>query len=142
MNMTTRRYTEAQIRDLARDPSAAVFSVAAADRFGDQGIIGVFILKFLDDECRIDSFLLSCRVIGRGIEKTMLAFIADLARSRGMRRIVGEFIPTAKNRPAAGFFERAGMAKVADRLFAADLSEQVFAYPPTIRLAVQGKAAR
>src|SRR5206468_5221166 len=62
MNMTTRRYTEAQIQQLAADPAFAVFSVSAKDRFGDNGIVGVFILRFDGGACHIDTFLLSCRV--------------------------------------------------------------------------------
>lgn len=111
MNMTTRRYTEARIQSFAGDPAYGVYAVSAKDRFGDHGIIGVLILQHEGDSCLIDTFLLSCRVIGRGIEDTMVQFALEEARERGVGKLVGEFIPTPKNAPAAGFFERAGFAK-------------------------------
>jgi FkbH-like protein len=132
--MTTRRYTESQIQALAGDPLSAVYSVSSKDRFGDNGIIGVFILKFEREECRIDSFLLSCRVIGRGIEQVMLAFIADQARRRGVQTLLAEFLPTPKNQPAAGFYEKMGLAKATETLFRADVRRASLPYPAYIRL--------
>jgi FkbH-like protein len=142
MNMTTRRYTEAQIAAFAGDPRYGVFSVAARDRFGDHGIIGVVIAEFSDSVCRIDTLLLSCRVIGRGIEALMVAFIAELARRRSILHLVGEFIPTPKNAPAAGFYEAAGFRAAGPNEYRADLLEGSFPPPPHIRLAGSGTAAR
>jgi FkbH-like protein len=141
MNMTTRRYTEAQVQQLASAPASAVFSVAAKDRFGDHGIIGVFILKFTGDECRIDTFLLSCRVIGRRIEAAMMAWIADIARARGLRRITAEFIPTAKNQPAAGFYDTVGFRKIDETTFVGDIVDGMMPYPSTIALRGASKPA-
>lgn len=141
-NMTTRRYTEAQIRAFADDPACAVYSVSSRDRFGDDGIIGVFILRFEEPECRIDTFLLSCRVIGREIEQAMLAFIAELARDRGVGTVVGEFLPTAKNKPASGFYERMRFEAMSDTLFRADLQQVAFGHPAHIRLGETTAAAR
>jgi FkbH-like protein len=142
MNMTTRRYTEAQIAAFAGDPRYGVFSVAARDRFGDHGIIGVVIAEFSDSVCRIDTLLLSCRVIGRGIEALMVAFVAELARQRSILHLVGEFIPTPKNAPAAGFYEAAGFRAAGPNEYRADLLEGSFPPPPHIRLAGSGTAAR
>ena len=114
MNTTTRRYTEAQVQSFVTDPECGVYSVSASDRFGDHGIIGVLILQHEGVDCRIDAFLLSCRVIGRGIEETVLEFAAAQARERGRHRLVGEFIPTAKNAPAADVFPKAGFTKIDD----------------------------
>ena len=141
MNMTTRRYTEAQIQGLASDPASAVFSVASKDRFGDEGIVGVMILRFTDAECVVDSLLLSCRVIGRGIEQLMLSVIADEARAKGLRRLRAEFFATKKNSPAAGFYERAGMTRESDSVFTADLDQTAFAPPSHIRSARAPRAA-
>lgn len=141
MNMTTRRYTEAQVRSLVSDPLRAVFSVSSKDRFGDDGIVGVMILIFSGEDCVIDTLLLSCRVIGRGIEQAMLAFIADVSRERGLRAVVGEFIPTPKNQPASGFYERMGFKKVGETRFRNVLDETSFPYPPHIALAPTGQMA-
>ncbi|OFV93313.1 MAG: hypothetical protein A3H95_05880 [Acidobacteria bacterium RIFCSPLOWO2_02_FULL_64_15] len=140
LNMTTRRYTEAQIQSFVNDPGCSAFSVSSKDRFGDDGIIGVCILKHCGDDSLIDTFLMSCRVIGRGIEQLMLAFIADLSRTKGARRLVGEFIATAKNQPAEGIYEKGGLKKVSETRFHADLGATSLSYPPHIRLVTAPEA--
>jgi FkbH-like protein len=134
MNMTTRRYTEAQIHAFAGDPARAVLSVSARDRFGDHGIIGVLILEFGRTECLIDTFLLSCRVIGRGIEEVMTAFVAEMARERGIARVIGEFLQTPKNAPAAGVYERCGFIRAGETRFEFVLGERPMPYPAHVRL--------
>jgi FkbH-like protein len=134
-NMTTRRYTDAEIEAMARDPRYAVLSVTSRDRFGSDGIVGVCILQFSGSECVIDSFLLSCRVIGRGIEQLMLATAAELARRRGVHTIAAEFIPTRKNKPAEGFYARAGFPAAEGTWFRASLADVAFAPPRHIRVA-------
>jgi FkbH-like protein len=136
MNMTTRRYSEAEIRAFTTDPSAAVFAVSSNDRFGDNGIIGVLILRFSAGACTIDTFLLSCRVIGRGIEQAMMAFIAEFCSARGIYSLVAEFFTTAKNQPAAGFYERCGLQRTGDTEFAADLRNLPLKRPAHIRVDV------
>lgn len=107
-NMTTRRYTEDDIRQLAAHPDTDIYSVSAKDRFGDNGLTGVAIVKKGDVEWSIDTFLLSCRVIGRRIEETLLAYILDQARRSGASRVCGEFISTKKNAVAKDFYEKNG----------------------------------
>lgn len=137
LNMTTRRYTEAQVQAMAADPRWAVYAVSSRDRFGDDGIVGVFIVEFGRDTAVIDTFLLSCRVIGRGIERFMMASIAELAQARGLRTLVGEFIPTAKNKPAAGLYEQAGFTASGGHRLSADLDAVRFPYPTHIRRAAE-----
>ncbi|MGH8523476.1 MAG: HAD-IIIC family phosphatase [Gammaproteobacteria bacterium] len=134
MNLTTRRYTEAQIQAFMQDPNAAVFFVASKDRFGDNGIVGVFILKFDSATCLIDTFLLSCRVIGRNIEDAVVAFIADFARAKGVKLLVGEYLPTARNKPASDMYPRLGFSRIGDRRFEAVLEYEEFGCPAHIRL--------
>ena len=133
MNLTTRRYTEANIQTFTNDPNSFLFSVSSRDRFGDNGIVGVFILKIHGEECRIDTFLLSCRVIGRNIEQSMIAFIADFAKKQGAKALVGEYLPTAKNQPAAGMYKNFHLKEVSDTLFTADLEQQEFDFPSYIK---------
>ena len=134
-NMTTRRYTDVQVQSFATDASRAVLSVASRDRFGNDGIVGVCILEFRGVECVIDTFLLSCRVIGRGIEQSMLASAAGLARERGATSLAAEFLPTKKNKPAEGFYERSGFTRVDDTWYRAGLGHGAFPFPSHIRLA-------
>lgn len=140
MNMTTRRYTEAQVRAFAADSGKGVFSVTAKDRFGDHGIIGVMILDYAD-ACRIDTFLLSCRVIGRGIEEAMIAFASEQAAARRLDRLVGEFLPTPKNKPAEGFYARIGFADQGDGTLVADLRERQFPVPHYLDVVAAGTEA-
>ena len=133
MNLTTRRYTEANIQTFTNDPNSFVFSVSSIDRFGDNGIVGVFILKIHGEECRIDTFLLSCRVIGRNIEQLMIAFIADFAKKQSAKALVGEYLPTAKNQPASDMYEKFKFKKISDTLFTANLKQQEFEYPSYIK---------
>jgi len=80
-NLTTRRYTESQIAEMAKHPAWNIFSIRVRDRFGDHGIVGVAITHDQGDQCEVDTFLLSCRVIGRTIETALLAHIAKSAAS-------------------------------------------------------------
>lgn len=109
-NMTTRRYSEEEIARLAVSPQYLVVSLRAQDKFGDNGTVGVAIAEKGNPAWRIDDFLLSCRVIGRRIEETLLAYIVQEAHKSGVASLTGEFMPTKKNAPAKGFYEKNGFA--------------------------------
>jgi FkbH-like protein len=136
-NLTTRRYTEAEVEALARDPGWRIVSVAAKDRFGDHGIVGVMFIRINADNCKVDTFLMSCRVLGLGIEQYMLSFAAGVARRAKVGKLVGEFIPTSKNKVAADMYSRLGLRKLSDTLFCADVDEPIFETPKHIRPAVE-----
>jgi FkbH-like protein len=91
---------------------SVVYSVEVSDRFGDLGLTGVAIVHTAVGAWVIDSFLLSCRVLGRGIEDALLAHIINRARKAGARRLHGRFIPTAKNAPARDFYSTRGFLRV------------------------------
>jgi FkbH-like protein len=114
-NLTTRRYSGQDIERLSATPGWAIYSVRARDRFGDSGIVGVAILHAASGEAEIDTLLLSCRVIGRGIETALLAFLVDECRAGAVRQLQGWFYPTAKNSPAAEFYMKHGFAKAAEK---------------------------
>ncbi|MDP8230754.1 MAG: HAD-IIIC family phosphatase [Candidatus Gorgyraea atricola] len=103
-NMTTRRYSEKDIRDILDSGRYLVASVSVKDKFGDNGITGVIIVEKGAGICRIDTFLLSCRILGREIEKALLAFIVQEVKREGCKRLIGEFISTKKNAPAKDFY--------------------------------------
>lgn len=134
LNVTTRRYSEADINRMAEDPMASVLAVSVKDKFGDNGIVGVLIAKHEGEECRIDTLLLSCRVIGRNIEASMVAYLAEQARVRGANRLVGEFIPTPKNAPAADLFRRLGFEPLGETRYEADLKRGALVAPSYIRV--------
>ena len=85
--------------------------VRVRDRFGDAGVVGLALARNEGDSCHIDSLLLSCRVIGRGIETALLAYLGEHALRTGARRLVGEFIATKKNAPCANFYTDHGFTK-------------------------------
>jgi FkbH-like protein len=111
-NMTSRRYQLTEIETFAAQKEWGVFSVQVADTFGDNGIVGAMIFRQEAEALRLDTFLLSCRVIGRRIEDVMLAFLVRQARLRQCRQLLGEFISTGKNIPARHFFETHGFQKI------------------------------
>lgn len=102
-NLSTRRYNEAEISALATAPDASVLWMRVSDRFGDNGLIAVAILRFKNSVCDIDTFLMSCRVIGRGVETGFLACIADEATRAGCSRIRADYFVTKKNAPVKDF---------------------------------------
>jgi FkbH-like protein len=112
-NLTTQRYTESDLRAFLAEPTTIAQCHRLKDTFGDNGIISV-VLGRIDAQgrCLIDTWLMSCRVLGRGVEATVLnAFCAD-ARSRGAAELVGKFRPTAKNGMVAGHYEKMGFVPV------------------------------
>ncbi len=105
-NMTTRRYSEENIKQFSENSNSIVLSVRVEDKFGDNGITGAVIIEKKKKEWIIDSFLLSCRIIGRKIEDVILAYIAEEARKENVDSIIGVFIPTNKNNPAKEFYAK------------------------------------
>ena len=87
---------------------ARVYTINVADRFGDNGIVGIAIVRRDGAAEELDTFLLSCRVIGRTVETAILAKIIEEARKAGTRTLNGRFIPTKKNAPAREFFPSHG----------------------------------
>ncbi|MGD0777779.1 MAG: HAD-IIIC family phosphatase [Candidatus Solibacter sp.] len=107
-NLTTRRYTEQQIAVMAATPNWRVWSLRVRDRYADNGLVGVAIARIDGEVCEIDSFLMSCRVIGRTLETALLAHLAADARERGAKVLQGWLLPTKKNAPAREFYREHG----------------------------------
>jgi FkbH-like protein len=114
-NLTTIRYSEAELTTLAQDPAVDLLCLRLRDRFGDYGIIAVCISRQTSDVLSIESWIMSCRVLGRGVEELTVALLADAARRRGCRRLVGHFIPSAKNALVSDLYPRLGFTPIADR---------------------------
>jgi FkbH-like protein len=110
-NLTTRRYTEPQVTEMAKRPNWNILSIKVRDRFGDHGLVGVAITHDEGEQCEVDTFLLSCRVIGRTVETALLAHLAESAAQRGCKRLVGWFLPTKKNAPARDFYQQHGFER-------------------------------
>ncbi|UCE06741.1 MAG: HAD family hydrolase [bacterium] len=107
-NLTTRRYSEADIKSYMEAVDVDVLSLKLMDKFGDSGIVGVCILKYNEQKAVIDTFLLSCRILGRGVEDVFVIQALKLAKQRGCEAVIGEFYPTAKNAQVKDFFPKQG----------------------------------
>ena len=103
-NFTTIRRNDGEIRRLA-ESGLECRAVEVRDRFGDYGLVGVMIFGCRGAELEVDTFLLSCRVLGRGVEHRMLDELGEIARRRQMSQIAATLIPTKKNQPARDFLE-------------------------------------
>jgi len=111
-NLTTKRYQEEDIKNFSKDKKKIVGCAQIEDKFGDNGITSVFIVKKdNEEEWIIDTFLLSCRVIGRGVEEGILDHIINEAKKNNVKRIIGNFIPTKKNKPSESFLPNFGFEK-------------------------------
>ncbi len=139
-NLTTRRYTEQQIADMAARPGWHIFSIRVKDRFGDHGLVGVAIAHDQGAQCEVDTFLLSCRVIGRTVETALLAHLAKSAAERGCKRLAGWFLPTKKNAPARDFYKQHGFQRQESNgtgsLWVLDLNNSPLRSPDWITLKV------
>lgn len=108
-NLRTVRYTDDEIAKLAEDPEIIDLAFTLKDKFGDNGLIGVIIMKPIDKETLfIDTWFMSCRVLKRGMENFMLNQAVEKARERGFKKIIGEYIPTLKNGIVANHYPSLG----------------------------------
>ena len=112
-NLRTVRYTEADIEDMAKNPDVIDLSFTLEDKFGDNGLIVVVIMKKLDEETLfVDTWFMSCRVLKRGMENFTLNTMVEFARSKGYKRIIGEYIPTPKNKMVEMHYPNLGFTKI------------------------------
>jgi FkbH-like protein len=96
-NLTTRRYSETEVAQVERAPDCFTLQVRLSDTFGDNGMISVIICRARGDAWEIDTWLMSCRVLGRGVEDMVLREILQHARERGIARLIGVYRPTERN---------------------------------------------
>jgi FkbH-like protein len=111
-NLTTRRHGLAQIEAFMQDPDCVHFSMRLRDRFTDHGLVALMIALQRGHILEIDTWLMSCRVIGRTVERTMLAHLCEHAAQRGVTTIRGLYIPAAKNQLAKDAYSQFGFLAV------------------------------
>jgi FkbH-like protein len=130
-NLTTRRYSEAEIAAMQSKSDIFTLQARLEDIFGDNGMISVVICRQNGQRWEVDSWIMSCRVLGRRVEETILQYLVGQARQRGITEIIGRYIPTAKNGLVRDHFSRLGFAQTASldgettwRLVVNDYSEK------------------
>lgn len=109
-NLTTKRYTEHEIEELINSNEYIIYSIKVSDKFGDTGITGLAIININDDIALIDSFIMSCRIMGRNIEYVFIDYILKMLFSQGINHVSASYCKTAKNAPVAEFYDKAGFA--------------------------------
>lgn len=106
MNLSTRRINDSQLDKLINDKNYNIFSCQVSDKFGDMGLVGVLSFKISKREIKIVDFILSCRVFGRSIEKSMLLKVIEILKKRKINKIVFKYIKTEKNKPCLLFLKK------------------------------------
>jgi FkbH-like protein len=107
-NLTTRRYAAEELAGFVRDPAWRIYTLRARDCFGDHGVVAAALVRTEAKRWIIDSLIMSCRVIGYGVETAFLAAVVAGARAQGISAVVGEYIATKKNAPARDFYSKHG----------------------------------
>jgi FkbH-like protein len=135
MNLATRRLTEAELAEWAALPGHHLWSFRVSDRLGDSGLTGIASLIERDGDCCVADYVLSCRVMGRRVEETIVAWLVGQAKRLGARRLVAEFMPTPKNQPCLDFLRRSGLDEAVEHRFTFDLDAD-YPHPDAVTLVV------
>lgn len=111
-NLTTRRYTQAELAELHAAPDFELLYCACRDRFADEGVTGLVILRKAGLEWSVDTLLLSCRVLGWGVERALAGAVCDFAARHGATTLTAEYVRTARNGQTEWFYRELGFAAV------------------------------
>ena len=126
-NLRTVRYTEAEIEQIAKDDKYLTLSFSLKDKFGDYGLISVVIMeKQNENTLFLNTWLMSCRVLKRGMEEFIINSIIKTAKENGFSKVVGEYIKTPKNAMVENIYSKLGFEDLGDGKFEADVDGFVF----------------
>ncbi len=120
MNLSTRRLTAVELEAWADDPRHTLLTFRVADRFGDYGLTAIVGLTFADRVGHLTDYLLSCRVMGRRVEETMLHVAVARCRAQGARQLIADFRSTPRNAPCLDFLRRSGLREIETHRFVWD----------------------
>lgn len=133
-NLTGRRYTEDQISGLINGKNTLVLTISSKDTIGDMGLVGVIIAKKADKSLLVDTLLMSCRVLGRGIEDAALFALTKFGNKHKVSSLIGEFVETNKNGLAKDFFTSHHFTSQKDGFFIYRLNQKEIKNPSWIKL--------
>jgi FkbH-like protein len=111
-NLTTRRYTSAEVEAISQDASFITLYGRLADKFGDNGLVSILIGRLINETVELDLWLMSCRVLNREMEFAMFDALVEQCQARGIRKIVGVYIPSKKNGMVVGHYAGLGFARL------------------------------
>ncbi|MBP9853334.1 MAG: HAD-IIIC family phosphatase [Candidatus Omnitrophica bacterium] len=124
-NLTTKRYQAHEIKALITNGEAGIYGLRYRDQFGDEGVVGAAIVRYAADIAAVDTFLLSCRILGRDVEfQFMQMMLTDLAQN-GISELLAEFIPTTKNNLAEKFFVQCGFDEIESKRYKAQITRLI-----------------
>jgi FkbH-like protein len=140
MNLSTRRMTQSEFAAWSAVANHQVRVFHVSDRFGDSGLAGILSAEINSGRCQIVDFVLSCRVMGRKVEETMLHVVTRYARAVQIRQVCAVYVPTARNAPCHSFFQKSGLCAQSETEFTWDTVRE---YPlhPAIRLVFDAEYA-
>jgi FkbH-like protein len=121
MNLSTRRMTEGELKEWIGRGDCIFRTFRVSDRFGDSGLTGIASMRVEGQTARVVDFVLSCRVMGRKVEETMLHVLNSLAQSENLVKLVARYLKTAKNMPCLRFFENSGLECPEGNVFSWDV---------------------
>lgn len=113
-NLTTRRYAISEIQALMMSAEADVWSVEVGDRFGKAGLTGVLVVRYGAQSAEVENLLMSCRVLGRGVEFALWRPVLDAALARGCGELTAGYLASAKNLQVADYYDRLGLTLVGE----------------------------
>lgn len=125
-NLRTVRYTEAEIEQIAKNPNYIALYYTLKDKFGDYGLVSVVIMEKKDkDTLFINEWLMSCRVLKRGMEEFVVNEFVEIAKNSGYKKIIGEYIPTKKNHMVSGLYKQFGFFEIDEFHFELNVADYV-----------------
>lgn len=133
-NLTTVRRSEAEIRALIDSNEYAVRAIRVSDRFGDYGLVGVGIIERSNEAWQIDTLLMSCRVLGRGVETAFIHALVAEAMALGAPAVLGRFVATAKNAQVEDLYPRHGFMPVGDGTYRLAADDELVESPAHISI--------
>lgn len=135
-NVTTRRHSESDMKSFYNDRTYTILELSVKDKFGDYGLVGVAITieDQIKSELYIDTFIMSCRVIGRNVETALLSFINSLAVTKNLHTLKGEIISTPKNAPCQDLYQRHNFSELGNGYWSLNLENDSIICPDYIKL--------
>lgn len=115
MNLTTRRLSSQELQNWLNEGNRKLWAFRVSDRFGDSGLTGILSVEIKGASAQIVDFVLSCRVMGRNVERVMVACAAQYAAASGVQELQAEYLPTAKNKPCLAFWTSSGFTQQDNR---------------------------
>jgi FkbH-like protein len=133
MNLTTRRLTEGELLAWATQKDRWLWALSVSDRLGDAGLTGILSVQAEGTVARVVDFVLSCRVMGRRVEETMVYIAVETARKQSLNSVVADFVTTSKNKPCLEFLERSTFQRESATRFTWDTGRE-YPMPDAISL--------